>query len=270
MGLFKGQARAIVGMCPNCSNIVAVMKQVLIVECEACGQSYPLRQGISTLESACTAPGSVDDIIALCLQLEEEVDILVPLGIMAVLKQPHPYNEQVAFIYTRMGGYAPQDIKGYLETFAAISGEKPWALEFLERAMQPRNMHHFSLFKVFIDNKIPPNKQKECHARLNFFKDEYTSGVGEGDGVPSMYVFYTIGALINIGLFVLFVAVDMRLIFNTLIAMGAFTAEIGFLFVHNKMYGNRLNMNRRELMFLCIFLSSIAVAVAGVLIGALV
>jgi len=73
--------------------------------------------------------------------------------------------------------------------------------------------------------------------------------------------------VINVALAVFFIVGNLRFLFDLLIIIAAFGVEITVLFLHNRMFGNRLGMSRREMTFLSIFLSSIAVAIAGIFIG---
>jgi len=169
-----------------------------------------------------------------------------------------------------MSGYAPEAIRYHLNTFAEVKGEKPFAIDFLDYAIQPAHMPMHANIAKYIVNKLPPAKQKEYLERLSTIKSEYTKGVGLGDGMPMMYAIYSIGSLVNIGFAIFFIVVDILFIFNVLIAMAAFGFQLMALFMHNRVYGNRLGMSKSELAFLCAFLSSAAISIACVIIGALI
>ena len=256
-----------VGICPNCDNIVASKKKALFFSCDGCSQDIPLRQAVGAVYEMCKDPGQVNDVISLCLTLEKDTDVEVPLAIMTLLKNFHPDNEQVAFTHVRISGYDPDAVNQYLDKFANIKGTRPFATEFLDNAMQPANMMQSATFAKYITNKVPSTKQREYNGRLNYLKNEYTKGVGVGDGIISMYGFYVVCAVINVALAVFFIVGNLRFLFDLLIIIAAFGVEITVLFLHNRMFGNRLGMSRREMTFLSIFLSSIAVAIAGIFIG---
>ena len=82
-----------------------------------------------------------------------------------------------------------------------------------------------------------------------------------------MYIFYAIGTLANIGLAVMFILLSLHIGFYVLIAMGVFAIELVSLFIHHRTYGNRLNMESLERIFMVVFLSSIVIAVGGIVIG---
>jgi len=168
-----------------------------------------------------------------------------------------------------MSGYDPGIVRYYLSTFAEVKGEKPWSIEFLDHAMQRQNMSQHSLFARYIVNKLPANKQKEYLARLAGHKEEFTKGVGSGDGIMVMYFLYAAGTLINVGLIVFVFTVNLMIAFNVLIAAAVFGIQMLAIFMHNRIYGNRLGISNNELVLLCMFLSSIAAAIGGVIIGGL-
>ncbi|MDR0462481.1 MAG: hypothetical protein LBG88_04105 [Christensenellaceae bacterium] len=263
----------IVGICPNCLEVVSSRKKDLYLNCAKCGDTIPLRQAVSYLTELCTDPSNVNDVLDLCLKLEETEAVEVPLAILKKLTESHPYNEQVAYSYVRMSGYEPQAVRNYLNIFANVKGEKPYAIEFLENAINTNNMIFHSLLSNYIDNKIPNAKKPEYRERLVHMKEAYIGGhgfIGEGDGMALMYTIYGVAALFNAGLVVLFFLVHLHIVFNILIAMAAFSLELFLLYMHNQTYGNRLGIKKYELVFMVAFLSSFCVTVAGMIIAAIV
>jgi hypothetical protein len=157
-----------------------------------------------------------------------------------------------------------------LELFATVSGTQPFAADFLDRVLEPKNMGMLPLFTKYVDNKLPPNVQKKYRETLDLLKGEYLNGPGAGEGMRLLYVYYTAGSLINAGLVILFMLLNLHFAFNVLIAMVVFCVELILLFLHNRSFGNRIGIAARERVFLAVFLSSVPLAIAGVVIGALV
>lgn|GEM_PF-1556567 len=265
--------KTVVGICPGCMSVVSAKKKSLFFTCEDCEENVPLRQAVANLKEMCQDPALVNDVIELCLTLEDSVDSEIPLEIITLLKESHPYNEQVFYTYVRMSGYDIDAIREYLHTFAEVKGEKPFAHDLLENMIQPQNMTMHALIAKYITNKTKGAKQKEYLERLSTIKEDYTKGLGLGEGIFSMYAIYVIASAVNIAMVAFLIIIDFErfaLLFNTLIALGVLAIEIGILFVHNKIYGNRLGMSSIELVLLSLFLSTIAAVIAGVIIGAMV
>ena len=260
----------IIGVCPNCVGVVTTKKRDLFFSCHNCEENVPLRHAVTFLREMCEDPGCIDDVLKLCLSIEKDVEVEIPLGIMTLLKDAHPYNEHVYYTYMRIAGYPPDVVRHYLKTFSEVKGQKPWAREFLDNAMHGDNMYIHSLFTEYIARKIPQNKQREYFERLANLKENYTKGVGEGEGVFSMHMLYLLGIALNIGMIVFVFVVGLAFLFNFLIGIAVIGLQLGAIFVHNRIYGNRLGISGIELIFVCVFLSSFVLAIAGVVIGALV
>jgi len=260
----------IVGICPNCNEAVSTNKKAVFFTCKHCGENVPLRQAVSYITEMCEDPTLVNNVVNMCLHLEETDDIEIPLTIMQVLRDKNPYNEMVAYTHLRMSGYEQNYMRHYLDTFAAVKGEKPFAEDFLEHALQPQNAIMCSLIETYITNKLPAKKQKEYLQKLVGMKEQYVGRVGDGDGLFSMYALYLVGAAINVGLVFLFIFVDLhQFVFYILAGMAIFGAEMLALYVHNRIYGNRLGMKQTEVTLLICFLCSVPIAIAGMIIGGL-
>ena len=262
----------IAGICPNCLKVVSSKKKNLFLICEHCEETVPMRQAVAYLNDLCSEPGSVKNVIDLCLELEETEDVELPLEILRILEEEHPYNEQIAYTRVRLSGYEPQVVRKYLNTFAGVKTTPSYAEDFLENAIIPANMVHFTLFSNYIENKIKKEKQQEYRDKLGAARSDYigSGGEEEGQGIVSMYALYIISAAVNIGMIFLFFFLDLHIAINVIIGMAIFCIELFVWYLHNKMYGNRLGISPIEMIFLIIFLSSIPIAIAGLAISALV
>jgi len=216
-------------------------------------------------------PSHTMGVVDLCLELEQENNQEIPLAIMTVLKNLQTENESVAYTHLRMSGYEYHTLKAYLEKFSPKKGIQPFAEDLLENTIAPHNANLLTYFDAFIENKLPTSKQAEFRKKLTYAKSEYTSRMsrGDGDGMMTMYAIYVISSIINVGMVVFFFAVDLRFLFNLLIGMAIFGLELLAVFTHNRMYGNRLGMEKPELILMCIFLASVPLAIAAAVIGAI-
>jgi len=248
--------------------VVAIPKKGLYFECNHCNDQFPTSQAVSLLQDMCLDASNIDDILDICLNLEEEGEVEMALGVSEVLKSAQPQNEQVVYINVRLSGYEPIAVKYYLESFAGVKGIKPYAEEFLENAMEPRNLPVIGLLHKYIENKLPTAKQKAFRERLEMIRSEYV-GSDVAEGVKFMYMYYVIATIVNVALLVGLVILRLLFVFNVLIGISVFCIELLILFLHNKAYGNRIGISATERILLVIFLSSIPLAIAGMIITAL-
>lgn len=258
-----------VGVCPNCLEAVSIPKKGLYFQCPNCKEQFPVSQAVSLLNTMCLDPTNADDILDMCLDLEESGEEELALGIIEILKDTQPQDEQLAFTFVRLSGYEPMTVKHYLESFAGAKGIKPFAEDFLESAMEPRNLASIGLLYKYIENKLPAARQKAFKERLEMIKSEYV-GTNVAEGVKFMYIYYIVCTVINLALIVVLFVVKLMLVFNILIGISMFCIELLILFFHNKIYGNRIGINVTERILLTIFLSSIPAAIAGIIIAGLV
>jgi len=231
-----------------------------------------MTQAATILSELCMDPGHTTTVLDLCLDLEQEKDQEIPLAIMTVLKNLQPSNENIAYTHLRMSGYEYHALKAYLEKFSPIKGIRPFAEDLLENTIAPHNASLLSYFDAFIENKLPKAKQAEFRAKLTYAKSEYTKrmSTGNGDGMMSMYAIYIVCSIINVVMAVFFLVVDLRFIFFLLIGIAVFAVEMCVVFAHNRLYGNRLGMEKPELILLCTFLATVPFAIAAAIIGALI
>lgn len=257
-----------VGVCPACCEIVAIKKKALFFVCEDCGKTVPTREALAYLDSMCADPAGVNNNIDLILKLHEEGNVDVALAVAEKLRQHFPNNELVNLTYVRASGYDPVAVQKYLETFAAVAGVKPYAEEFLEKILEPHNMTLITLLNKFIENKLPPARQKQWKDKLDAVRTEYLGQkTGSGNGLMLLYAFYIGGIVLNLVAAVIMIVLHMMFIINIAITLAIFAVEIFLFFLHNKTFGNRLGMSARERAVLAVFMSSIPLVIAGLVIG---
>jgi hypothetical protein len=128
-----------VGICPNCYDIVQIPKKGLFFGCPHCEATVATRQALGYLTEMCQNPSDITSVIDIALKLEADDDVESALEIMAVLRNTHRHNEHVAFTFVRLSGYDMNIVRSYLEDFAEVKGEKPYAEEFLENIIDFKN-----------------------------------------------------------------------------------------------------------------------------------
>ena len=259
-----------VGVCPECKDFVTIKNKMLFFTCPHCHAGVSSNEARTFLEAMCADPSGVNDMLVICIELEQEYGAEVPLEILQKMQKYHPYNEQIAFSVVRMSGYRPDLAKQYLSNFYAARKVVPFAAEFLNNTMQPQNMAQANQFSQYIENKLPAGEQKKYLEQLAELRSSYTGGSSSGEGMRLMYLFYAIGAAVNLAFAVAFIFLPLNFIYNFLIAMAVFAVELFLLYLHNRSYGNRIGIGDRERLLLVIFLSSTIITIGGAIIGALV
>ena len=261
--------KGVVGICPACEDVVVIKKQMLFFACPHCQQKISTNEARTRLAGTCADPADADDMLKHCVDLELRYGPEVPLEILLQIRKYHPHNEAVSYSIVRMSGYKPEYVRQYIKDFSAVKKQVPFAEDFLDNTLIPQYIMLVNHFSQYIENKLPADRQKKYKEKLNEMKVNYVgrSDRTEGDGMMLMYVLYSVGAAINVGLLILFILLPLAVYFNIMIAIAAFMVEIFVLFLHNKSYGNRFEISKREKIFLIIFLCSIVVAIGGVFIG---
>jgi len=258
----------LVGICPECNEILGIKQRALFLECPKCKKTIGVRDATNYLEEMCADANYKLQVIDMCLGLEQKGEIEKALGIIGKLNEKHPHDEQVAYTFVRMSGYAPEIVRQYLETFATAKGEKPFAEEFLDNVMDMRFIMMLPNLIRFAENKLNTKKKRKYLEVLEGMRDDYELGKKEDSaGMGLMYLFYAIAALLNVGSMIVFIFTNMPLWANILIVVGLFAVEFFALFLHNRVYGNRLNISKIEHYFLTVFMASIPIAVGGAVIG---
>jgi hypothetical protein len=258
----------IVGICPECNNVLGIKQRALFCECPKCQKTVAVRDAAKYLDEMCIEPAYKTRVIDMCLDLESGGEVEKALGILAVLGSKHPQDEQVAYTQVRRSGYNPEVVRQYLSSFAQKPGEQPWAEEFLDNVMDMRFIMMLPNLIRFAENKLNVKKKRKYLEVLEGMHDDYALGQKESaDGLWSMYALYSLSAGLNVGSILIFIVTSFALWINILICVGIFIFEFFLLFIHHHIFGNRLNISRTEHAFLTAFLASIPVAVGGIVIG---
>jgi hypothetical protein len=258
----------LVGICPECYQVFLIKKRAIVVECEECGATIATRQAVQYLHDLCEDPAGANKVLDMILQLEEAKKVEEAVALVDLLYEFHQFDEKVAFTWVRISGYDSNKVRRYLETFSQVGGEKLWARDLLDCTLGMQNMVFVPLFTKYIENKVPANRKREYKERLEVIRAEYTSGKRDNeDGLGSLYAILSVSSAINVAFIGLFFWWDLMFILNVVITAVVMTVEFFAVFFHNQIYGNRIGIGNTERIFLCVYLASIPIAIAGALIA---
>jgi len=243
---------------------------MLFFGCPHCKQKISTNEARTRLNIICADPVESEEMLKHCVDLEQRYGAEAPLEILLQIQAYHPHNEAVAYSIVRMSGYRSDFVRQYLKNFCAARKQVPFAEDFLDNILIPQYAPLVNYLSQYIENKLPESKQKKYRELLNELKTNYVGRSVSGEGMGLMYAYYCAGAVLNVGLLILFILLPLKIYFNLIIAVAVFAIEIFVLFLHNKTYGNRIEMSPREKIYMIVFLCSIVVAIGGIFIGAMV
>lgn len=268
------------GICPKCKEYLLLKSNVPFLICPMCGQSISSAEAKNILQSKCQDKDSVNDLIADCIALEMQYGPELPFMILGELIDNFPYLESPAYLITKLTGYEVGAMRSYLKAFAGTKsdpGNVPWAEEFLDNCLDYRNMEFADLFIAYIENKIRPEKQAAYKAKVQKLRKEYTFKASNPSSTKWLYALYIGSAILNVLLFPCFMLLSgilsqfapLHVVVNMALAMSAVCLEILLMFIHHKIFGNRLGMSNRERILMAIFMSSIVFVVGAGIMGSI-
>ena len=257
------------GICPNCNEHLLLKSGVPFLICPLCGESLSAREGTAALDIVCADSKKLHENIAKCLKLEEKYGPQMPLQILHILARHFPHNEEVAYLIVKMSGYAPMAIKQYLASFAGIRKQASFAEEFLENALTFRHMAWADMFEQYIAHRLSGNQQARWHAKLDEMRTSYRPS-GENRATGFLYVFYIFCGIINMAMAALFLFVSWHFLICVVVAISVLFSEILLLYLHNKKFGDRINISELERALMVGFMCTLVITLGGVLVGAIV
>lgn len=258
------------GLCTQCNGAVLIKPKLKYFYCPHCTNPVSSNEAVTHLDTLCSSPAKTGEIMKTCLDLERQHGPFVPIQILSVLEKHQPFNENVAFTLVRMSGYAQNVVSIYLSKFAQIKKEVPFASEFLDNVLKPEFTPMVNKLSEYIENKLPDNQKRRFKQQLADMKSAYVNRKEiSTSGLILLYGYYAFGTVVNLILSACFMWVfNLQLVINIFILMFAFLLEIGMLFMHYKVYGNRLGIQKTERILLTIFSSSIIISIGSLVIGA--
>ncbi|MDR0384148.1 MAG: hypothetical protein LBH47_02380 [Christensenellaceae bacterium] len=258
------------GICPDCKEYIWVKNNVPFLVCPLCGEKISLNDSINALEKKCNDASKVDEVVADCIALELKYGPQLPFSILCELCDNFPTRERPTYYLVRLSNYDRQVVYEYMKRFCEIkseAGNVPWAEEFLKQVVVYRNMEFADKIEPYIRNKLPQDKQEVWLSKLEKLYKEYTDRSASPKSTSLLFAIYLASTVINVAILPLFLLTSIEILWTAALAIGIVLVEIGLMFWHNKVFGNRLSMTDRERLFMVIFLSSMFFAIGAGIVG---
>jgi hypothetical protein len=262
----------VAGICPKCNEYILLKENIPFLICPCCSGTISNRECRAFLEKRCGDKDKVHGVIADCIALEINYGKELPFMVLTVLCDNFPRMEEPAFLLVKLSDFDWSITRTYLETFSEIksnSDNVPWAAEFLDEAITYRSMEFADFFVQYIENKLEENKKQKYLDKVERLRKEYTDKASNPKSTKLLFALYIASSIINVLTLPLFIFTDMFYLINISIAVILVMAEIGFMFLHNKVFGNRLSMDERERLFMVIFMCSLFFALGSGIIGSI-
>ncbi|MCL2851316.1 MAG: hypothetical protein FWE01_03055 [Firmicutes bacterium] len=245
------------------------MKDPFVV-CPLCEKNTSALEAIEGLDKICSDSSHTSEIIAKCIKMEARYGPEVPASVLSLVEKNFPMHEEVVYLVVKMNKYETLYVKSYLSRFANIKKKASFAEEFLTKTLTVRNMEYIELFETYIKSKLRPHRQKEYIELMRELKKSYVKVSSSPMVLWLLYALYLGGGAINVGMVAWFIIASLPLWAMALIATASIIGQVGLLYLHNRIFGNRYSMNTTEKLYMVIYLSTIVIATGGVFLGWLV
>jgi len=155
--------------------------------------------------------------------------------------------------------------------FAEAGGIKPFAQDVLDNIMGDEFMMMTPQIEKYIANKLHPSMRKQYREKLGEIKCQYTSGARENQsGIYLMYAFYILCGALNIAMSCLMMWVmGLDMVWLLLITLAILCSEFTALFIHNRVFGQRIGIPIHEQYMMIMFMCSIPLIIGAAIIGGL-
>jgi predicted RNA-binding Zn-ribbon protein involved in translation (DUF1610 family) len=260
------------GICTKCNEYILLKDGIPFLVCPICGANIGFREATENLKKRCADGNTVHTVIADAIALELNYGAELPFRILTTVAENFPRMEEPAYLLVRLSGYDRNLVRAYLEQFSEIKSDKgniSWAQDFLDTIITYGNMDFAELIEQYIENKLPQNKKRDYLDRVQKLKEEYRNRSNDPRSTKLLFAIYIVGAVLNVLILPLLMITPFSIILTFPIAMALLVVEMGFMFWHNRSWGNRLGVEGKEKLLMVIFLCSMFFALgAGVIAGA--
>ena len=268
------------GNCPKCHEYLLLKQKTPFLVCPKCGETISAQAANAIVESRCADANQINEVIAECVALEIKYGPELPFMMLSKVVANFPHLESPAYLLVKLAGYEPGMVHDYLTTFAGAKSDPtnvPWAESFLDSCLDYHNIDQADLFRSYVRNKIRPEKQSHYLNLIDDLVAEYTVKAANPNSTKWLMILYTVSSVVNVLLFPVMMVLSgwlsqvfsLYFVVNVLLAMAAVSVEIFLMFIHHKIYGNRLNMSQNERLWMVIFMSSMIFAVGAVVMGSI-
>ena len=268
------------GICPKCHEYLLLKQNTPFLVCPKCGETISAQAANAIVESRCADPDKINTIIAECVALELRYGPDLPFMLLAKIVDNFPHLESPSYLLVKLSGYEPGLVYDYLKTFAGTKSDPmnvPWAESFLDSCLDYNMIDAADLFRSYVYNKIRKEKQAHYLDLIDKLVKEYTNKSDRPHAAQWLMAIYVVSSVINVALFPIMMIISGWLsqyfgfyfIVNILLGLAVVSAEVLLIFIHHKIYGNRLKISQTERLLMVIFMSSMVFAVGSVVMGSI-
>lgn len=268
------------GNCPKCHEYLLLKQNTPFLVCPKCGETISAQAANAIVESRCADANQVNAIIAECVALEITYGPELPFMLLSKIVSNFPHLESPAYLLVKVSGYEPGLVYDYLKTFAGTKSDPinvPWAEGFLDNCLDYTMIDAADLFRSYVYNKVRKERQAHYLNIIDELVKEYTAKSDKPNSTKWLLTLYVVSSIINVALFPIMMMLSGWLsqifhfyfIVNIVLGFVIISSEILLLFIHHKIYGNRLNISQTERLLMVIFMSSMVFAVGSVVMGSI-
>ncbi len=268
------------GNCPKCHEYLLLKQNTPFLVCPKCGETISAQAANAIVENRCADPDQINSIIAECVALEMVYGPDLPYMLLAKIVNNFPLLEKPAYLLTKLSGYNAGLVYDYLKNFAETKSDPinvPWAESFLDNCLDYTMIDAADLFRSYVRNKVRKENQARYLDKIDQMVKEYTAKADNPNSTKWLLTLYSVSTALNVALFPIMMLISGWLspifgfyfIVNIALGLAVVSVEVLLMFIHHKVYGNRLNMSQTERLLMIIFLSSMAFAVGAVVMGSI-
>lgn len=268
------------GNCPKCHEYLLLKRNTPFLVCPKCGETISAQAANAIVESRCANAEQINSVIAECVALEIKYGPELPYMLLTKIVTNFPHLESPAYLLVKLSGYEPSLVYEYLKTFASTKSEPgnvPWAESFLDTCLDYRTIDAANLFRSYVRNKVRKERQAHYLDLIDRLAKEYTSKSTDPQSTKWLMALYVVSSIVNVLLFPVMMILSgwLSQIFalyfavNILLAVTVVSSEILLMFIHHKIFGNRLNISQTERLWMVIFMSTMVFAVGAVVMGSI-
>lgn len=253
--------------CPRCDMLIVVNQRDVFARCPHCEKNISVEDAIRIMRDITSRPTAITSLIARCIKIEAEYGPEVPIAVLAMVEENFPLNEEVGYMIVKMSDFQPMVVRNYLAKFRNAEKKQVFVEDFLQRALNVRNMEYANQFEEYIRNRLPQKRQHTYIELLRELREQYTKTSNSPTAMTLLYTFYAVFATVNIAMVALFIIATLPLWLMAIICVTVLTGQIGLLYLHNKVYGNRIDISDTERLVMVIYMSTLIIAIGGVFLG---
>ena len=268
------------GNCPKCHEYLLLKQKTPFLVCPKCGKTISAQAANAVVEKRCANAEQIDAVVAECVALEMTYGPELPYMLLSKIVNNFPNLEKPAYLMVKLSGYESGTVYEYLKHFANTKSDPnnvPWAESFLDNCLDYQTVDAADLFRSYVHNKIRKEKQSHYLDMIDQLVKEYTSKSNQPDSTKWLMMLYMISSVVNIILLPIMMMLsgwlapifDFYYGINIILSITVVSVEVLLVFLHHKIYGNRLSISRTERLWMVIFMSTMVFAVGSVVMGSI-